>query len=119
MPDHRPRLILVVEDEYLIAMEIATILEDAGYQVLGPAASVNAAEKILASKTPDLAVIDANLRGETSVALAEQLHDRGIPFCVCTGYSATDLFANFGDVTTLQKPVTPRNLLAVVDTWSQ
>jgi DNA-binding response OmpR family regulator len=115
MSDHQSLHILVVEDEFLIATEIATILEDAGHQVLGPAGSVEAAETILAARRPDLAVIDANLSGETSVSLANRLHELGVPFCVCTGYSATDLFSSFGDVAMLQKPVTPRNLLAVVD----
>lgn len=112
---NRPNLqILVVEDEFLIATEIATILEEAGHVVLGPAGSVRAAETILAAKTPDLAVVDANLRGETSLSLVEQLNALGIPFCICTGYSADDLIASFGNVATLQKPVTPGKLLAVV-----
>jgi DNA-binding response OmpR family regulator len=115
MPNQTQLQVLVVEDEILIATEIATILEDAGHVVLGPAGSVKSAETILAEKTPDLAVIDANLRGETSLSLAKRLNVMGVPFCVCTGYSVDDLFASFGDVATLQKPVTPEKLLAVVN----
>lgn len=118
MSNHQPMQILVVEDEFLIATEIMGILEDAGHQVLGPAGSVNAAEKLLARERPDVAIIDANLRGETSASLAEQLRELAIPFCVCTGYRSTDLKVNFGEVETLQKPVTPHNLLAVINTLS-
>ena len=99
--------VLVVEDEFLIAEEMAAVLEDAGHVVLGPAASVRAAEAMLADDQPDVAVIDANLRGETSAPLAASLRDRGIPFCVCTGYRINDLKALFGDIVTIQKPSRP------------
>ena len=91
--------ILVVEDEFLIAEEMTTMLENAGHAVLGPAGSVHAAEALLAdAPAPNVAVIDANLRGETSAPLAASLRDRAIPFCVCTGYRIADLKALFGDV---------------------
>ena len=107
--------VLLVEDEFLIAEEIAAVLEDAGHAVVGPAGTVRAAEAMLAGDPrPDIAVIDANLRGETSAPLAASLRDRGIPFCVCTGYRISDLAALFGDIVTIQKPIDPARLLQVV-----
>lgn len=107
--------VLVVEDEFLIAEEMAAMLRDAGHTVLGPAASVRAAEAVLAGATrPDVAVIDANLRGETSASFATSLRDLGVPFCVCTGYRIGDLRTLFGDVVTLQKPVDPARLLETI-----
>ena len=112
--------VLVVEDEFLIAAELSAILEDAGHAVVGPAGSVAAARALLVDgQMPDLAVIDANLRGETSERLAEDLRRLGIPFCVCTGYQPGDLKAQFGDVITLQKPVSPGTLLNVVRTMAR
>ncbi len=105
----------MVEDEFLIAEEMAAVLEDAGHEVLGPAGSLRAAEALLAGEAgPDVAVIDANLRGETSAPLAITLRQRGIPFCVCTGYRIGDLRALFGDIVTLQKPIDPTRLLQTV-----
>ncbi len=107
--------ILVVEDEFLIAEEMAAMLEEAGHVVLGPVGSVRAAEAVLADRgKPDVAVIDANLRGETSAPLAANLRDLGVPFCVCTGYRIGDLKALFGDVVTIQKPIDPARLLQTV-----
>lgn len=105
---------LVVEDEFLIAEEMVAVLEEAGHAVLGPAGSVRVAEAVLADDTPHVAVIDANLRGETSAALAANLRRRGIPFCVCTGYRISDLKALFGDIVTIQKPIDPARLLQTV-----
>jgi CheY-like chemotaxis protein len=107
--------ILLVEDEFLIAEEITAMLQDAGHVVLGPAGSVSAAEVVLAGgSTPDVAVIDANLRGQTSAPLVAHLRQRDIPFCVCTGYRMTDLKTLFGDVVTIQKPIDPARLLRTV-----
>ena len=112
-------MVLVVEDEFLIAEEMAAMLEDAGHVVLGPAGSVRAAEAMLTNDRPNVAVIDANLRGETSAPLATRLRTLGIPFCVCTGYRINDLKALFGDIVTIQKPVDPARLLQTVAALAQ
>ncbi len=59
----RPR-ILVVEDEFLIAMELDMTLRSAGYQVLGPVTTVTAALELLRAERPDAAVLDVDLEGE-------------------------------------------------------
>jgi DNA-binding response OmpR family regulator len=113
---HKPLTILVLEDEFIIADEIASTIEDAGHAVLGPAASVEEALRLLATETrPDVAIIDANLRGETSLPVAERLREQSVPFCVCTGYRTDVLQKSFGnDVVVLQKPVTPNAVVAAL-----
>jgi CheY-like chemotaxis protein len=107
--------VLVVEDEFLIAEEMVAVLEDAGHTVLGPAGSLTAAEAVLAqTPKPDVAVLDANLRGETSAALATTMRAIGVPFCICTGYRTSDLQSLFGDVVTLRKPIDPNRLLQTI-----
>ena len=72
------RRVLVAEDEWLTARELETTLRDAGYEVLGPAPSVPAAMRILATQDPpDVALLDVNLRGEAVTPLAEALAARG------------------------------------------
>ena len=53
-PQPRPdgRLVLVVEDEFLIAMDLELLLQEHGWRVLGPAATVDQALRLLAGKTP-------------------------------------------------------------------
>lgn len=111
-----PLNVLVLEDEFIIADEIASTLEEAGHRVVGPVASVADALALLAGSTaPDVAIIDANLRGESSLPVAERLREQRIPFCVCTGYRTDILQTSFGeDVVVLQKPVTPHAVVAAL-----
>jgi CheY-like chemotaxis protein len=107
--------VMIVEDEFIIADEIAMIVEGAGHAVIGPVASVEDAAAMLASEPPDFAIIDANLRGQSSSPLARSLAGMEIPFCICTGYRIDDLKPTFGDVAVIQKPVRDRALLSVLD----
>jgi two-component system, response regulator PdtaR len=108
--------VLIVEDEFIIAEEIAAIVSDAGYSVLGPVGTIDAAEQALATADdkPDFAIVDANLRGGSSAPIAARLRALSVPFCVCTGYRFNDLKSTFGDVALLQKPVDRRSLVAVI-----
>jgi DNA-binding response OmpR family regulator len=107
--------VLIVEDEFIIADEIASIVSAAGYEIIGPVGSVETAQAALEEGTPpDFAIVDANLRGGSSARIAHRLRDLGVPFCVCTGYRFSDLKPTFGDVALLQKPVDSRTLVAVI-----
>ena len=116
MSDARDNLtILVVEDEFIIADEIASILEEAGHTVIGPTATVEAAISRLDDGTkPDVAIIDANIRGESSLPVARKLRELNVPFCICTGYRSNDLASEFGDVAMVQKPVSPAAILTTI-----
>ena len=54
--------VLIVEDEALIAMALADSLEDAGHEVVGPAATMAEALALCEGAPPELAVLDINLR---------------------------------------------------------
>lgn len=70
-------LVLVVEDEALIAMTLENCLLDAGYQVLGPAARGSQALRLAENVRPDLALVDINLRdGPMGVTVARELFRR-------------------------------------------
>ncbi len=107
--------VMIVEDEFIIADEIAMIVEGAGHAVVGPVASVEDATAMLGTDRPDFAIIDANLRGQSSSQLARSLAGMEIPFCVCTGYRLDDLQPAFGDVAVIQKPVRDKALKSVLD----
>lgn len=108
--------ILLVEDEALPAMDIAAALDDAGYDVIGPAASVEAALRMLAEASGcDAAVLDVNLGSETSEPIARQLANSGTPFIAVSGYSRQQLPAIFDDVRFLSKPLDSGRLLEELD----
>ena len=85
--------ILVVEDEFLIAMQLEITLQNAGYQVLGPAPNVSAALRLLRTERPDGAVLDVDLTGEWVTPVAEVLRAMSVPFILASGYAAADLHA--------------------------
>lgn len=108
------RRILVVEDEALVAMLVEDALLDAGALVIGPAATVAEALALLEHETPDAAVLDLNLAGETSTPVADALAARRIPFVVATGYGADGLPPGHLKVPVLAKPYDPDDLTAAL-----
>jgi CheY-like chemotaxis protein len=109
-------VVLVVEDEFLIAMDLEAMLWDHGWRVLGPAATVAEALALLKDgKMPDVALLDVNLRGETVVPVAEVLRERGVPIVLASAYdhaaSMADVLAGAPNV---GKPAQERHLLAAL-----
>jgi DNA-binding response OmpR family regulator len=109
-----PRKVLVVEDEALVAMLVEDALVDAGFDVLGPAATVDEALSLLARERPDAVVLDLNLAGETSTPVADVLAERGIPYVIATGYGASGLPAGHQDAMVLAKPYDPAELTSML-----
>ena len=101
----RDRRILVVEDEYLIAMSLADALENAGSVVVGPASSVDKAIQTIDSEPHiDAAVVDVNLGGVRAYAVADMLIARKIPFVFTSGYEDNALRERYSQVGTCPKP---------------
>ncbi len=104
--------VLLVEDQILIAMSLEAELQDHGLRVTGIAPNVAAALKLIDSDPPDLAVLDVNLRRETSIPVAEALLARGVHFVFATGYgSDIDLPPQFAGVPVVDKPYHVRDVL--------
>ena len=110
--DH-PRRILIVEDEYLVAMGLELAVQSAGYQVLGPVANVGDALVLLRQERPDAAVLDVNLAGEWVTPVAEVLRAMTVPFILATGYRVADLHAEpvLRDAVNVGKPARSELLL--------
>ena len=106
--------VLIVEDEPLIALEIESILSDAGFAIAGCVASVDKALAVLEREDCDAAVLDANLRGESIEAVALALDQRNKPFCFVSGYGRVYLPAPFQEAPLLSKPFAPDALVQAV-----
>lgn len=99
------RRILVAEDDYFIAQDLACALEEAGALVVGPAASLSEAlELIERAEALDGAVLDLNLQGEMAYPAADALLRRAVPFVFTTGYDRGVIAARFSDVPACRKP---------------
>jgi PAS domain S-box-containing protein len=113
--EKKQRPILVVEDEALIGLGVASMLENAGFGVIGPVGDLQSAHVLLDKQNCALAILDINLKhGETSAPLAERLKRSGIPFIVISGNLVTDGTGIFGDARRLPKPVGARTLVTAV-----
>lgn len=110
-----PYRVLVVEDEVLVGLDLMMQLEDAGFTCIGPAPTVASAMKLVATETPDFAVLDANLGGISPVAVAEDLRDRGVPFLYASGYDERYIRDNLPEAPLLQKPIQIPSLLAHIN----
>ena len=106
--------ILVVEDEFLIALDIAGVLERAGLTVIGPAANVADALDAIARETVEGALLDAHLGGEPASRIADALGARGIPFAFVSGSGRDHLPAPHRNVPLVKKPFTGNDLRAAV-----
>lgn len=84
-------LVLVVEDEILIALDLAATLEEAGYRVLGPAPTVAMALSLLGQQRPDAAVLDMSLRDGMVTPVAWLLRRMEVPFVVASAYGRSAL----------------------------
>jgi two-component sensor histidine kinase/CheY-like chemotaxis protein len=106
------RRVLIVEDEAILAMDLEIMVENLGHGVFAVCGSVSEAVAALdVGGLPDLAVLDANLRGESSLPVARRLHEAGVPVIFATGYdSVPDLPQSMAQLPRLAKPVTERVL---------
>jgi CheY-like chemotaxis protein len=109
-------VVLVVEDEFLIAMDLEAMLRDHGWRVLGPAATVAEALGLLEDgKMPDVALLDVNLRGATVVPVAEVLRERGVPIVLASAYNHAASMADvLAEAPNVGKPAQERHLLAAL-----
>jgi CheY-like chemotaxis protein len=105
-----PRLdglrILLVEDETIIALMLEEVLNELGCLV-SRAGSVRGALAALAAHTPDAAVLDVNLAGQSAEPVAEALVAAGIPFVFTTGYGRGGISYRWDSRPVLQKPFGP------------
>jgi DNA-binding response OmpR family regulator len=110
------RTILVVEDEFLIAMELAEVLEDSGFEVLGPVSTVQAALKLLDQHSPHAAVLDLSLRNEMVTPVAQVLRRMKVPFVIASAFGAAlwPRDAALDGVQNLGKPTPPKALITAM-----
>jgi CheY-like chemotaxis protein len=105
--------VLVVEDSWHVANALKSLLAELGVDVTGPAASLPDADRLLAARDPQVAIVDINLKGEMAYGLIDRLHSRGISVVVISGYAVPQV-AQSKVAAVLQKPFSAKSLLAVL-----
>jgi DNA-binding response OmpR family regulator len=104
--------ILIVEDESLIALDIAMTVEDEGATVVGPVGDV--ASALDRTNAADLAILDVDLCGEPVFPVADRLSEAGKPFLFHTGRQDLAVLRDrYGeDILIIEKPARPDHLVS-------
>ena len=98
------RSVLLVEDEVMIRMMVADMLDELGYRVAGEAGDIDEAVRLVQATDFDIAILDVNVNGKVISPVAEAVRLRERPFVFATGYGSEGLPEKFRDSPVLQKP---------------
>ena len=105
--------VLIVEDAWQVAKALKSVLEQMGMHVVGPTAATAQARDLAAAQRPKLAIVDINLKHETSYDLIDELHEQGVRIIVISGYAEPTVSRN--SVTAiLQKPFSGSDLITMM-----
>lgn len=101
----RGKRVLVLEDEPIIAMLIAELIEAAGGEA-DCISALSGAGAVLARGLPDFALLDINIHGQTSFDLARQLTELAVPVIFASGYGPKAVPPDMGHLPAITKPYT-------------
>lgn len=96
--------VLIVEDEPMLAYALEELVTESGYLIAGVTGSLEGALKIIENGVCDAAILDTNLKGESSGPAALALKARRVPFIVLSGYAHSQQLAAFDGALHFQKP---------------
>lgn len=99
--------ILVVEDEWLIALDLSMLVEELGHVVIGPAQTVANALKLIETNAIDAAFLDITLGREKSFPIAKKLEELDVPLTFVSAYTKRDIPPPLRQHDLLPKPLPP------------
>lgn len=99
--------VLIVEDEFFLADDLARALRDAGAEPVGPISTIAQAEELVASQRLDAAVLDLNLHGEMASDFVQKLSQSELPCLIVSGYGEDAIPDCVAGMARLEKPVSP------------
>lgn len=109
------RRILIVEDDYFLADELARAFRAYGAEIVGPVGTIETALDVVSDdKAIDLAVLDINLRGHLVYPVADVLRDRGVSFVFATGYDPQTIPTPYDRFPYLPKPTEAADIAAAL-----
>ncbi|SEL71587.1 Bacteriophytochrome (light-regulated signal transduction histidine kinase) [Bosea lupini] len=111
------KTVLLVEDQFLIAMEVEEMLRGLGAGEVISCASVREALAAIGRRKPECAVLDVSLGAENSDAVAQRLRELEVPYIFATGYDAVPSLE--AGVPALRKPYTRAALASALAALSR
>lgn len=120
-PESTPTVkrILVAEDEAIIRLDLAEMLGEAGYEVVGQASNGEQAVEMATSLRPDLVIMDVKMPVMDGITAAEQIgKERICPVVMLTAFSQTELVERARDAGVMAyivKPFTATDVVPAID----
>ena len=107
--------VFLVEDEVMIRMMVADMLQELGYSIAAEAGEISEAIRLAQSIDFDLAILDVNVNGKVISPVADLIRARNRPFIFATGYGSSGLPEEYRDRPSLQKPFQIETLARVIE----
>ena len=119
MTTPEPRRVVIAEDEALIRMDLAEMLAEEGYAVVGQAADGETAVALAEQQRPDLVILDVKMPVLDGISAAEQIvGERIAPVVILTAFSQRDLVERAreaGAMAYLVKPFQKKDLIPTIE----
>lgn len=109
--------VLLVEDSFAVAQSFTFLMEDHGWDIIGPASTLSHAIDLIHTRDIDVAVLDINIQGKIVTPVAQLLLEKKVPFVFLSGYGNMDdmIPKPFKTCPMLLKPVDESALLQTVE----
>ena len=114
---HDRPTVLVVEDEFIIALDVSETVKDLGYELEGPFADRANAMNAIEEDMPDCAILDVFTNDGEVYPLADKLVEAGVPIVFHSGHvPPEEVRARYPDAVACSKPCPPDKLIGALQT---
>ena len=107
--------VFLVEDEVMIRMMVADMLQELGYTIAAEAGEIGEAIRLAQTTFFDVAILDVNVNGKVISPVADLLTASNRPFIFATGYGSSGLPEEYRDRPSLQKPFQIETLGRIIE----
>src|SRR5690349_19644228 len=111
VPSLQGSRVLILEDEYFLADDLARALRERGAEPVGPVSSVAEAEELLARERLDAAIHDLNLQGKKATDFVSRVAETRLPCLIVSGYGVGAVPESVAHVPRIEKPASAATVL--------
>lgn len=112
--------VLVMEDDYIVALDLCAHVESLGVTVIGPAGKIKDGLELAQTATPmHGALLDVNISGQTVFPVADALIARNIPITFVTAYDTCSLPPEYRHIRQIDKPMDPAEVARALEDMCQ
>jgi CheY-like chemotaxis protein len=109
-PTIQYRRVLLIEDDVVIASQLARAFVDVGAEVVGPVGSLGRAIEVAETAQFDCALVDIKLKGVDAYPVVDILMRRSLPLAFVTGYDRHNIPLGYRNIPLIRKPVDPSEI---------